>query len=468
MKNAGVVLLILFVVAFGDLSVKKQEPEVADTELTSAEPISGPLSDSDESADDAIQENPPIEDFLALRQQNAELALQVEEMTSELRQLQHDKKMTMWRSKFTVSKIKRQCSDSPVEEDSAALDARNAKVTAGVAMMPWSLTHTATRHKMQSKFPGEGMFKDITNYFHDGSTAVQAVSNYLRKIPVLGKVQEMKKKEDEELEKIQAALKDARVRLGRNKEARHGLEDHYNALVGRIAQAKTQAESENAAMEQAVKAEHDLDKEIDKVKQLLNEKARTQYEQSPKRQAEVQNVSRSLHAEVERRMNESAKMLETLKTQNYQIQTAIEESNARQADKQMRVQNLKKSTVNMTAKLGALNTAKQNLMHEERDEEKRVALEDRQLMASSGQLESCDDWGKKLEKKLKKVIRSSKDDAKLCHKSILGLHGERVKLKQELHKQYTEIKRQKDNTASMEYKGDESLNMLNHCLGRLK
>jgi hypothetical protein len=286
MKNAGVVLPVLFFVVLGDVSVKKKQPDVPAVESD---------WDLNGDSDAAIQDNPPIEDFLSLRQRNAELALQVEEMTSELRQLQHDKKMTMWRSKFAVSKVKRGCSSAVGEkEDSVAANARNARVTGNVAMMPWSLTHTATRHKMQSQFPGEGMFKDITNYFSEGSTAVQAVSSYLRKIPVLGKAGQAKKKEDEELHKLHVALKDARVRLGRDKEAKRGLEEHYNALVARIAQAKTQADAENQALEQAVKAEQDLDTKIAKIKEQMKRQAQMHVKavKSEKQQLdEVQNVS---------------------------------------------------------------------------------------------------------------------------------------------------------------------------------
>merc|ERR1719191_24025 len=124
----------------------------------------------------------------------------------------------------------------------------------------------------------------------------------------------------------------------------------------------------------------------------------------------------------------------------------------------MRIANLKKIIANISTKIGDLNSKKDHLLHEESDEETRVAKEDQQLMATSGQLESCDQWGKKLEKKVNKVMKSVQDDAKLCHKSILALHNERVRMRQDLHKQYTELKKGKDEAASIEHKGEETLN----------
>merc|ERR1719236_188353 len=135
--------------------------------------------------------------------------------------------------------------------------------------MPWSLTHTATQHKMKSGFPGEGMFKDIKDYFGQGSRAVEAVGSYLRKIPVLGAAKEEKKKADEELKKIQAMLKETRMQLGRNKEARRGLEEHYNAVMARITQTNVQTEADASALNQAVKKEEDLDKKIREVKEQI-------------------------------------------------------------------------------------------------------------------------------------------------------------------------------------------------------
>lgn len=470
MKIAGVVLLfpLVFIVVFGsDDLVNQRQPEAAPD----------PVGDFQSNSDDATQDNPPTEDFLALRQRNAELALQVEEMTSELRQLQHDKKMTLYRTKFTVSKIKRRCSVFPVDkkEDS---DGGNVKVREDVAMMPWSLTHTATRHKMQSGFPGEGMFKDIKDYFQHPTSAVEAVGSYLRKIPILGAAKDEKKKADEELKTIQAMLKETRMQLGRNKEARHGLEEHYNAVMARITQTKVEADADAAALEQAMKAERDLDKRIEELKEKTKRK-QAEVKNQPidmdpfaqaqlARSEEVQNVSKTLHDEVARRMNHSDKVLETFKFQNSQMETAIEESKARVPDTKMRIQNLKKSMENITENVNALNKRKAYLLHEENEEESNVAKEDHELIAISGQLETCDEWSQKLEKKVKQVVDSNKVDAKLCHKSLLTLHGERVKLKQELHKESTELKKQKDAAASIGHKGDETLDMLNHCLGRLK
>lgn len=476
MISTGVVLSIIFLDGtWGDLSVKRQhQPDVYGSGPTSAE---GSVWDSESYGEDAVEDAPPLEDFLALRQRNAELALQVEELTSELRQLDHDKKMTAWRTKFTVSKIQRRCHAMPSDknEESSIPDDLRVQVKEGVAAMPWSLTHTAARHKLKSRFfPGEAMFKGITDYFSAGSSAVAEVGNYFRKIPVLNNPAEQ-----QPLKEIQDSLKDARVRLGRNKEARRGLEEHYNAIALRIAQLKTDAESDAKALDKAVKAEQDLDKEIAEVKRIIkDEKAtnpvdrvkdaiKTKYKAESAQTQEVQNVSESLHTEVEHRMNETAKVLETLKKHNYEIQNQIEESKARTPDQQMRIEKVKTKIANLTANIGSLNEQKKDLLHEESDEETRVAKEDQQLMVMSGQLENCDDWGHKLENKLKKVIDSKKDDARLCHKSILGLHNERVMLKQELHKQHTQLKKEKDLAATVQQKGDETLAMLNHCLGRL-
>merc|ERR1719428_2588984 len=122
---------------------------------------------------------------------------------------------------------------------------------------------------MQSRWPGEGMFKGFTDYFAEGSKAVEAVGSYLRKIPVFGNDKEAKERADAELKEINNELMDTRVRLGRNKEARRTLEEHYNALVQRMVQMKADADADALALQQAVKAEQDLDKEIAEVKSKI-------------------------------------------------------------------------------------------------------------------------------------------------------------------------------------------------------
>lgn len=485
MVKVGVVPLVLVLgTALGDLSVKRQhQPEVDGSELGSEQASAEDLiNDGDE------LDHPPTEDFLALRQRNAELALEVEELTSELRQLHHDKKMTVSRTKFTVNKIKHHCRATPAhnQKDASVSHHRHAKTSEGVATMPWSLTHTGTRHKMQSHyFPGEGMFKGITDYFSRGSSAVAAVGDYLRKIPVLSNPAEEKENQVKQgLKEIEDNLIDSRVRLGKNKEAGRSLEEHFQALTARVAQQKAEAEADAAALDQAAKTEQDLDKQIANAKAAFQKKVdefkrehtvetvkgEVQSESSAEimQREQVQNVSRSLHAEVERRMNESARKVETLKAQNYQLQTQIDETKAGMPDKRSRIESLKTRIANLTSTSKTLTDYKEHLLREESSEETRVAKEDQELMAMAGQLETCDDWGRKIEKKLNKVIQSKKDDAQLCHKSILGLHSERVKLKQELHKQHMELKHQKQEAASLQKEGDSTLEMLNQCLGRLK
>merc|ERR1719333_50500 len=100
-----------------------------------------------------------------------------------------------------------------------------------------------------------------------------------------------------------------------------------------MAQAKAQSNADALALQEAIKAEQDLDKEIAEMKAKMSAKKKLKPNDDPMRNAldssaaetlEVRNVSHLLHAEVEKRMNETEKVLEALKNGNYQMQTEIQ------------------------------------------------------------------------------------------------------------------------------------------------
>jgi len=184
------------------------------------------------------------------------------------------------------------------------------------------------------------------------------------------------------------------------------------------------------------------------------------------KEANVKGEAEKLHQEAERRLQQSSQEIDRLKIENDKLQATIDASKARQPSEEDQLQNLQNKIVDSNQTASKLMTESEKLKQSEALAKQKEASEDNALMASAGQDERCVEWTTKLEAKLKHVLQGKKDDANLCHNSILGLHKERMALKDGNAKMHAEFKNLKKKAAESQKQGDDTLAELNSCLGR--
>lgn len=437
----------------------------------------------DDEEDGSEEDEPKVDDYMKLRQRNAELAMQVEELTGEMNQLRHDKAMTRWRTKFQVSKIRRECPAPPKAMIGAAEgrpDARPHELRGSrLRSLPWSLTHTATRHRSnRNRASTDGQWPDFSSAFESVKGMVSEFREGLPSVesfynPIADK--ENEEKLAAQIKHVQAHLKDTRVRLGQNKEARISLEEHIEALKKRIHEQELDAAEDEKTLAKTVEAvataDHDLSnakaemlrRGIQQVVSGIPDSTRAAVTQ----EETVKISSAKLHAEVAKRTEEAQKRLVALKAETAELQKRIDTINQRVPSELANIDDIAKQNANSTAMLSSLRSEDETLQDKEVAAEAKAQKEDVQLVASAGQQERCMDWGRKLEARLRKVRGTSSTDNKLCHNTILSLHNERMKSKQKNAKLHKELKARKKAIVELTAQADENMKTLNACLAKV-
>jgi len=397
-----------------------------------------------------------------LRQNNAEMAMQIEHLVTETHELKHKLKVSKSQGKFALAKIMKKC---PVGmHRSAPAPMPNHQEL----KMPWSLTHTATRHKQkrgswQPLDTIRGLFDNLKSL--TGGTGL-TVEESPRSYASAGTVGQLHR----DVVELFKELKQTHVRLGKSEEVKSRLQDHLQAMQEKVVAMEEEAAKEQQQLNAFATNEQSLDQQLDDIKRNPSAddargKIQSSAEGEAERESKVKIEAEKLHEEAERRLQEYSQEINKLLAENEKLQGAIEASKAQQQTEQTKLVNMQNSIQEGNGTAAKLQEESLKLKEAEATTRKREVEEDNELMASASQDQRCVDWTTKLEAKLKHVLQSKKDDATLCHSSILGLHKERVSLKDGNAKMHAEIKKLKRHAQDMQRQGDETLATLNSCLG---
>lgn len=416
--------------------------------------------DSPDSEDDLNSDQPPLDNYIKLRQKNADMSMQIEQLVAEAHELNHKLKVSKTQTKTVLAKIMKKC---PRSHHRSAHVAHHEEVK-----MPWSLTHTATTHKQKrsSWFPGEETIRGLFDHIKSLSSGIP-MERVPRSYASAGTAGQLHR----DVVGLTEALKQTHVRLGQGEEVKSHLEAHLQAVQEKVLAMEEEAAKDEQNLKSFAAEEQSLDQQLAAYRNVkpsddsdsLNEgqAASSQAE----REAKVKEEVEKLHNEADRRMQESDKEVNRLKAENEKIQEAIEASQTRQQTEQSKLLNLKDSILQGNNTAAKLQQEESKLEKAEAYVKQKEVDEDNALTAAAAHDERCVEWTGKLEAKLKRVLLAKKDDATLCHDSILGLHKERMSLKDGNAKMHAELKNLKRHSEEMQRKGDETLATLNSCLG---
>lgn len=430
-----------------------KEPMLDDTQVFD-ELADLPAEDESSAGNDgASNDGPPVENYMKLRQRNAEMSTQVEKLAHEAHVLKHRLKVTKLQEKFAREKIAKKCPTGTQRQTTAN---RHLQIK-----MPWSLTHTATRH-MQKKgtwFPGEDTIRGLFDHFKTmGDQFV--LERTPRSYATAGTVGQLHR----DVVELNREVKQTHVRLGRVQEVKVNLDEHYQALRAKVAAMEESAARDQQQLNTLAADENVLDQKLAQARQ--SQSATIAQVSEADQETKVKEETDKLHQVAQQRLHDASQEVNRLKKENDQLQANIDALTEKQPTEVTQLQNLQKSIEDGKDTATNLEKEKVKLREEADDFKQKAASYNDKLMDSSSKDEQCVEWTTKLEAKLKHVLAGKKDDATLCHSSILGLHKERVGWKDGIGKMHSEIKKLKRKAEEMQRKGDETLATLNSCLGR--
>jgi DNA repair exonuclease SbcCD ATPase subunit len=413
-----------------------------------------------EAEDSAGNDGPPVDNYVKLRQRNAEMAEQVQKLAHEAHVLKHRFKVTKLQEKFAREKIMKTC-PTGIHGSGTASSHQQIK-------MPWSLTHTATRHKQKKGawFPGEDTIKGLFDHFKSlGDHFI--LENTPRSYASAGTQGQLHR----DVSELHRELKQTHVRLGRVHEVKGSLGEHYQAMRTKVTAMADAATKEQQLLDDLASNEQILDRKLAAVRETQRQKQKEEVAEAvgkdeTDKESKVKEESEKLHQEAERRLNDSSAEIDRLKPENGQMQANVDAMNEKLPKLELELQNMQQSIKDGTDTATKLESEKVKLQEEENALKQKATSYDDKILDSSTKDEQCVEWTTKLEGKLKHVLQGKKDDGMLCHNSILGLHKERVSWKDGITKMHSEIKNLKRKTEEIQRKADENLATLNSCLGR--
>jgi len=228
---------------YGTRAKKIQQPELDDAQVFED------LADGPVDNDDSVSDGPPVKNYDKLRQRNAEMVKQVEKLTVETHQLKHKFKVTKLQEKTAISKIMKKC---PTGMHRLA----PAHTHDGVKM-PWSLTHTATRHKQKkgSWFPGEEAFRGLYNHFKALSGGIPTSSRSYASAGTAGQLHR-------DVIELKKEMQQTHVRLGRVEEMKGTMDAHLQALKTKVADMEAAATRDQQQLDDLTADEQNLDQQL--------------------------------------------------------------------------------------------------------------------------------------------------------------------------------------------------------------
>jgi len=434
-----------------------KQPQLDDTQV---------FEDLADDADNVVEEDsgypsndlPPLDNYRKLRQQNADMARQVEKLTVETHDLKHRLKVTKSQEKFALAKITKKC-------PAATHNKMAPRITHNEVEMPWSLTHTATRHQQRKGtwFPGEETIKGLFDHFKSlaGGIGIEAAPRSYASAGTQGQLHR-------DVVELNKEVKETRARLGKVAEVKANLGQHLQALKVKVAAMEDAASNDQQQLDALAANEQSFDQQIaafHTTQSQISDNDANIADQTDK-ESKVQTEATKLHEEAERRLEESTQEINQLKAENEKMQTTIEGFQARKEKEEGKLKSLQDANLQNNETVTKMQQDESRLQKEGEEAKEKAASEDNALMVSAEKDQRCVEWSDKLEAKLKHVLQAKKEDATLCHNSILGLHKERMKWKQSIGKMVTELKNLKQQGKENQRKGDDTLTTLNSCLGR--
>lgn len=417
-------------------------------------------TDSPEDSEDP-SDRPPLDNYLKLREKNADMVRQVERLAAETHELKHRLKMAKAQEKTAIMKIMKKC---PSSHQNLPVEIHHQELK-----MPWSLAHTATRHQQKKGqwFPGEDTIRGFFHHLKDLSSSIRAESRSYASAGTQGQYHK-------DMHELRREMKQTHVRLGQSAELKSNLEAHLQAIKEKVVAMEEEANKDQQKLDDFAAQEQRLDQQLaathsdsqPPADQGMRGDLQVSAEDEAQKEEKVKMESAKLHQEADRRLQESKEQIAKLKDQNDKLNDAIAASKARQPAEQTKLLNVQNANQQSNTTAEQLRQKEDQMRQEEADAKQKEQAEDNALMESAGKDERCAQWTSQLESKLKHVLKLKKDDASLCHNSILGLHKERINLKDGNAKMHTELKHLKQHAQEMQRQGDETLATLNSCLGR--
>lgn len=346
-----------------------------------------------------------------------------------------------------------------VAEDAPPVAA--AKVHSGKKHMPWLLTHTGTRHRMQVHAGARdqslpGTMESIYNRLTQDMPSISQWTDY----------NSLQNEQHEAVTEamVNAELQRTREDLGRAEEEKHQLETRLSEVEGKEAHEESVVQEDEGRLAAEQDHEKALEAEAAEARRVLQQEGASSNLHDGEAHHEMEAARREMEAKLRSQMQANEALRQELKAEEQLVDKlenkthelegiagtkAGEETHVRQ---QMEMEE---------------TAAQRRFEEQQKQEEQELNQEAKRLRGMESAEERCMSWGKRLEAKLQHVLSSRKNDARLCRDSILSLHEERQKLKQEFHHIETQLAAAQHRADAAEKQSGEDQGLLSRCLDQL-
>lgn len=485
------------------------EDEVADA----PEEMELDASEGD-SEDEAVDEphRPTWGDYAAQQQTNAELAARIAELTHATHLLWQEEYALRRKGHHLVQRAHQVCenehgslhetaalkeeeSKGPLPEDISAATAALKKHVRGhgshrghghrhghahghhqLQQLPWSLTHTAAKHRR-------------THGSHQAAGEVGADTPSLANLAGLYPDDDSEQKpvagpETPATEKtrLEDELQASRAKLGKNEEARVHLEREVRALEAQFTNAEKLAQKRKSdiasaqARENAKKSQLESDEKHmkghlspngDMETALRNELGATLQEVDEKIAEEKRDLL-EFRNQADSKLRARKEEELAAEKQKEELQKQYDEAMAKEREIQAQLKSALGQHKNLSKQVLNLQSNTEEVEHQERTEEQRLANENEKLRDEESQERQCMEWGHKLQARLQRELQDKMNDAKLCRDGILSLHNERQELRKRSDKYKHAIEEARQQEEEAKRNADENKGLLDNCLGQLQ